>query len=119
MHGVVGLMRLYDALAQSCLVQASGTMPGPSQSQLDAFARGVIVGMAAAGARSAVIARAVKKSDGTHPSKRAVNWTVQKAKAHRTWCGTRKPGSGRPATLPNYATCVKDREEGSWVDDFC
>ena len=68
--------------------------------QLDAFARGAIVGMAAAGARASTIAAKVTKPDGSHPSKRAVNQTIAKAKSCRKWRGSRKPGSGRPAELP-------------------
>ena len=50
-------------------------------SHLDAFSRGAIVGMAAAGASSASIAAVVKKPDKTHPTIRAVQQTIAKARA--------------------------------------
>ena len=46
-----------------------------SQAQLDAFARGAIVGMALAGVCSSKIAAIVKKSDGSRPILRAVQQT--------------------------------------------
>ena len=70
-----------------------------SRVQLDAFTRGVIVGMAKAGAGPSEIAAAVQKSDGSHPSIRAVQNTVSKAAKDSTWRGQRKTGSGRTPVL--------------------
>ena len=56
------------------------TMSPPMGGQLDAFARGVIIGMAAAGPRSAKIAATVTKANGKHPTTRAVNQIAAKAR---------------------------------------
>ena len=75
-------------------------MTGASRTQLDAFTRGLIVGMSVAGASSSVIAGKVKKPDGEHPSRRSVSRTITKAKRNRFWKGARRSGSGRPSRLP-------------------
>ena len=54
------------------VLQFDVAMTGASRTQLDAFTRGLIVGMSVAGASSSVIAGKVKKPDGEHPTRRSV-----------------------------------------------
>ena len=56
------------------------TTPKGGQGQLDAFARGAIVGMVAVGVGITKIAGKVTKSNGAHPSIRAAQQTLVKAR---------------------------------------
>ena len=71
-----------------------------SAAQLDAFARGMILGMAAAGATGPAIAKAIKKSDGKAPTPRAVQQTIAKKRTYAASRGARSSTRGTVCTWP-------------------
>ena len=74
------------------------TRPGCAMT-LDPFAKGMILGLADGGASTKRIASKVRKTDGEHPSQRAVQQTIAGEEGLRKRSGERRPGSGRPPSL--------------------
>lgn len=72
-----------------------------SGARMDPFMRGKAVGMAEAGLSATVIAPKVFKTDGTHPSARAVRKMISDNAANSKWRGAHRPGPGRPSPLNN------------------
>ena len=67
--------------------------------RLDPFTRGQIFGLRQAETKRTVIARKVKKKDGTHPSLKAVDAVLAKRKANPKWHGEDSSAGGRPRSL--------------------
>ena len=70
-----------------------------SGAQFDAMAIGEIKGLRRAGWSAAEIAKEVKKTDGTHPQKRAVEKMIRKLKTQPKWRGTTRKAGGRPTKV--------------------
>ena len=83
---------LHDVLA-AVLAQTTGAMGKATFSRLDAFARGQICGMRAAGTARRSTRKTVKKTDGTSPTLRAVDGVLamKKAKVTVSYCRKRLP----------------------------
>ena len=71
----------------------------PSAARLDAFARGAICALRAAGAKREDIARRVRKKDGTRPTLRSVDAVLAKHCADPHWRGEASRAGGRPRLL--------------------
>ena len=67
--------------------------------RLDPFTRGQIFGLRQAETKRTVIARKVKKKDGTHPSLKAVDAVLAKRRANPKWHGEDSSAGGRPRSL--------------------
>ena len=67
--------------------------------RLDAFARGAICALRAAGAKRDDIAKKVRKKDGKRPSLRAVDAVLAKHKEDPSWRGDDSRAGGRPRAL--------------------
>ena len=70
-----------------------------SAARLDAFARGMICGLAEGGFKQEESVARVKKKDGSHPTLRAVEATLAKARDGPDWRGTDTTAGGRPREL--------------------
>ena len=67
--------------------------------RLDAFARGAICALRAAGAKREDIAMSVRKKDGQRPHIRAVDAVLAKHKEDPDWRGEDSRAGGRPQVL--------------------
>ena len=70
-----------------------------SGAQLDAVATGEVKGLRRAGWPAAEITAELKKTDGTHPQKRAVEKLIRKIQAQPAWRGTTTKVEARPAKV--------------------
>ena len=70
-----------------------------STARLDAFARGAICALRAAGAKREDIARTVRKKDGKRPHLRAVDAVLARHRADPDWRGEDSRAGGRPRLL--------------------
>ena len=70
-----------------------------STAHLDAFARGQIHALRAAGWERPSIARSVTKRDGSHLSLRAIDGVLQKKRLQPGWRGEDSSAGGRPPAL--------------------
>ena len=66
---------------------------------MDAFGRGTICALRAAGAKRTDIAKRVRKKDGKRPSLRAVDAVLAKHKVDPSWRGDDSRAGGRPLVL--------------------
>ncbi len=96
------LLLLHDVLA-AVLAQTTRAM-GKATFSLDAFARGQICGMRAAGTARRSIRKTVKKTDGTSPTLRAVDGVLAMKKADPEWRGEPSRAGGRPRALTKAQT---------------
>ena len=71
----------------------------PSAARLDAFARGAICALRAAGAKREDITRRVRKKDGKGPTIRSVDAVLAKHRADLHWRGKDARAGGRPRLL--------------------
>ncbi len=97
------LLLLHDVLA-AVLAQTTRAMGKATFSRLDAFARGQICGMRAAGTARRSIRKTVKKTDGTSPTLRAVDGVLAMKKADPEWRGEPSRAGGRPRALTKAQT---------------
>ena len=70
--------------------------------RLDAFARGFICGLRAAGKRRDAICAIVAKTDGARPSIRAVDAVLSKKRKLPNWQGESTVAGGRPQALSTH-----------------
>ena len=92
---------------------------------LDPFAKGEVLGLARAGTPSRDNAASVLKSDGTHPSQRAVQQVIAAEEDIRRRDGERAPGTGRGRALTDkqraaiVALVFKERGSATVTAAFC